>query len=115
MTKRKLYSSEDLDAAVSMRLQGAKLPAVVRAFPTTPERTISHRAKQARDGVAPKKCGKQPVLIVPMENDLRDWIVEMQRRGDPVNRDRVLVKGNEMFHEMFGNTRWSKNCLRRVD
>ena len=33
------------------------------------------------------------------------WIVWMQRGGYPVSRDMILVKANQVYHEMHGSTR----------
>jgi len=43
-----------------------------------------------------------------MEQELMEWIVAMQREGFPVSREIVLVKGNEMYHELYGNRRSSE-------
>jgi hypothetical protein len=105
MAPRKQYSQESLDEAVKMYVGGTKLGEVLKIFPYIPKRTITRRAKQTKENVCIRRPGPQPVLSVELESDLQDWIVEMQRQGFPVSRDTILVKGNELFHELYGNTR----------
>ena len=33
------------------------------------------------------------------------WVVAMQAQGLPVTRDSILIKGNEIYQEMYGSTR----------
>jgi Tc5 transposase DNA-binding domain len=105
MPKKKVYSQEDLDEAVEKYLEGMKLRTVCKAFPNVPERTITRLAKKKRDGIEAKRPGPPPILLVEIEDDIKAWIVGMQCQGFPVSRDAILIKGNELFHSMFGSTR----------
>jgi hypothetical protein len=107
--KRKQYTEDDLNAAVAMYKEGAKRRQVMSAFPNIPDRTIRQRAKQQQPL---KKPGPAPILDSDMENDLQDWIIGMQCSGYPVSRDMILIKGNEMYHAMYGSTRSSGNLGR---
>jgi hypothetical protein len=104
MEKKKVYSQEDLDEAVETYLEGMKLRAVCKSFPNVSERTITCLAKNKRDGIEAKRTGPPPILSVKIEDDLKAWIVRMQCQGFPVSRDAILIKGNELFHSMFGST-----------
>lgn len=102
---KKNYSVEDLDDAVRAYNGGAKLKRVRAQYPGIPERTIRHRAKQLKSGVALQKPGPPSALGDELEGHLHDWIVAMQRNGQPVNRETVLSKANEMYRTKNGITR----------
>ena len=101
----KQYSSANLDAAVDTYLGGARLGIVTRAYPSVPRQTITYSAKKKKEGVAAKKPGTKPLLTTKVEDDLQAWIVGMQQAGHPVSREMVLVKGNKIYHLMYGNRR----------
>ena len=105
MLSRRLYTKEDLDSAVELYTLGRKLKDVCAMFPNIPRRTISERAKKAKDGTQIKKPGPKPILTKEMEEDLQSWVISMQSNGVPVSRDIILVKGNEIYRTMYGNTR----------
>jgi hypothetical protein len=112
MAKTKLYSDEDAAKAVQAYMNGTKLAIVCASFPQVPRRTITRMAKRDKDGVQVKKPGPAPILTTELEKDLQDWIVAMQRDGFPVSRDAILIKGNEMFHALYGNRRSTGNLKR---
>ncbi len=112
MTKRKQYCPEDAVKATKMYLEGKKLATVCATCPLIPRRTITRMAKRKKEDCQLKKPGPAPILSVELENDLKDWIVAMQGSGFPVSRDMILVKGNEMYHALYGNRRSIGNLKR---
>ena len=103
--RKKQYSSDDLDKAIQMYLDGTKLSLLVKKYPNTPKRTITERTKKKRENVELKKPGPSALLNDSMENDIQAWIVGMQSHGHPVTRGMVLVKGNEIYRKLYGTTR----------
>ena len=69
-------------------------------------------AKRLKEGIDKKKPGPSPIIPVEIEKDLEEWVVAMQSVGIPVTRDMILVKGNEIYHSMYGNLRSAGNLKR---
>ena len=103
--RKKMYSSDDLREAVDLYRKGAKLAKVCQEYPHVPRRTITSIAKKQKENVTPQKPGKKPTLAAEVEEDLEAWIIAMQADGNPVSRDLIMVKGNELFEQMFETAR----------
>jgi hypothetical protein len=59
----------------------------------------------AKNRIEAKRLGLPPILSVEKEDDLKASIVGMQRQGFAISREAILIKGNALFHSIFGNTR----------
>ena len=74
-------------------------------FPHIPRRTITRGASRKRQNIAKKRPGPDPVLYFEMESDLVHWVIGIYSQGYPVNRDMILLKGNEIYRVFYGVTR----------
>ena len=112
MVMKKQYDSEDLQKAMQEYMNGMKMKIIICRYPHVPKRTIFERAKKLKENVVVQKPGPCPLLTHEMEDDLKDWVIAMQVEGLPVTREMIFLKGNENYHEMFGNTRSVGNLSR---
>ena len=112
MTKKKCYDAKEAEDAAQEYANGEKLSTVCAKYARVPRRTITRMAKRLKEGIVKQKPGPSPILTNEMEKDLEDWVVAMQSQGYPVSRDMILIKGNEIYHAMYGNLRSSGNLKR---
>ena len=68
--KRKNYTQSDIDAAVTLYLDGKKLAAVCKQHPLVPRRTITYHAKKRKKNIPAKKPGPLPLIGEELESDL---------------------------------------------
>lgn len=109
-TRRKLYTNEEREAAVTRIVAGEEIATVPRdtKIPaiTLKRYTKLRRAKQLS---LAQRRGTKPTLPPPIENDLVSWIGGMQRSGAPVGYEQILQKANEIHHRLHGSTRSIKD------
>jgi hypothetical protein len=75
-------------------------------FPMFPSKPLLSWQRTEKQWNFEAKClGLPPILSVEKEGDIKAWIVGMQCQGFPVSREAILIKGNALFHSIFGNTR----------
>ena len=67
--------------------------------------TITERIKKNKEEVAILNPGPKPIINNEIKAYLKQWIIGMQINGVPVQRDMILVKGNDIYHSMYGTTR----------
>ena len=112
---RKRYSSQDIEKAIQERLAGSKLTDVCSRY-GIPERTVRRKVKQCKEEkqshIPPPRQGPQPILGVDNENDIKDWIIGMQKEGYPVSRQDILIKANNIYKQMCGITYDIRSCRR---
>ena len=101
----KQYDAQDLTKAAVAHIHGEKMRVISARFPMIPIRTIYDRVKLIKADKLPQKPGPKPILTAEIEDDLVAWVVAMQAQGLPVTRDSILIKGNEIYREMYGSTR----------
>ncbi|TYZ63981.1 hypothetical protein PybrP1_006485 [[Pythium] brassicae (nom. inval.)] len=69
------------------------------------ERTLQRKFKLQTTGQPPVPPGPPPVLGLADEQDIRDWIVGMQRNRTLVGRLHVILKPKEVYAIKSGRTR----------
>jgi transposase len=96
-TKRRKYSTNDLNAAVA-RVVNGESPLHVSTSTTIPYSTLRKWTKRQRDGdvEAPKRRGPPPLLPADAEQSIAEWVCERQRVGRPVDRQAILRKACEI-------------------
>ena len=67
--------------------------------------TITERIKKNKEEVAILNPGPKPIITNEIRAYLKQWIIGMQINGVPVQRDMIHVKGNDIYHSMYGTTR----------
>nr|CCA18121.1 hypothetical protein ALNC14_042640 [Albugo laibachii Nc14] len=109
-THCKLYTGEEREAAVTRIVAGEKIAAVSRDT-KIPAITLKRYTKlhQAGHLSLEQRRGTKPTLPMQIENDQVSWIGGMQRSGEPVGREQIIQKANEIHHRLHGSTRSIKN------
>lgn len=105
MVAKKRYNDDELQDAVTMYKNGAKMRHISIKYPHIPRRTIYDYINREKNGIEIKKPGPNPVLTNDIEHDLVSWVAGMQTQGYPISRGTLLVKANEIYKEMYGRTR----------
>nr|CCA26967.1 hypothetical protein ALNC14_131110 [Albugo laibachii Nc14] len=103
--RRKLYTNEAREAAVTRIIAGETIAAVSQDT-KIPAITLKRYKKLRRAGqLSPAQWrGTKPTLPPPIENDLVLWISAMQRSVGPMGLEQILQKVNQIHHRLHGST-----------
>ena len=103
---RKLYTSDELEAAATRILAGEKIAAVYRNT-KIPTITLKRYKKLHREGqlYLAQRLRTKLTLPPPIKNDLVSRISGIQRSNVPVGRKQILQKSNEIYPRLHGSTR----------
>eukprot|EP00644_Phytophthora_capsici_P009885 jgi/Phyca11/52127/gw1.39.404.1 len=82
--KTRKYNKKHMEAAVEMYLAGRPMNEVTERFPSLHQRTIRRRVLRVQRGEVDKRRGPRPLLEGEPEQELVDWILEMQSQGTKV-------------------------------
>ncbi|KAK1940970.1 hypothetical protein P3T76_007676 [Phytophthora citrophthora] len=115
--KTRKYNRKHMEAAVEMYLAGRPMSDVTEHFPLLHQRTIRRRVLRVQRGEVDKRRGPRPLLEGEPEQELVDWILEMQSQGTKVTKKDILARANEQYRALVGaeadDNRLKEGWLRR--
>ncbi|ETN13931.1 hypothetical protein PPTG_22277 [Phytophthora nicotianae INRA-310] len=103
-TKTRKYNRKHMEAAVEMYLAGRPMSEVTQRFPLLHQRTIRRRVLRVQRGEVDKRRGPRPLLEGEPEQELVNWILDMQSRGTKVTKKDILARANEHYRALTGKT-----------
>lgn len=108
--RRKLYTDDERDAAVTRIVDVEKIAAISRETGISAI-TLKRYVKQRRAGqpVRHQRRETKPTLPKEAEEGIVVWVTTMRRSGFSFGWAEIVQKADEIHHQIHGNTRFVKD------